>query len=106
LIHADGRAIWSPEVRVGSDYNLTQQGENRFTIYPNPNTGHFNLKALIPIQGEWSYRIIDNLGRTIQTGKFDSHENALNISKEPSGIYFLELAGPAGERVVKRVVRE
>jgi len=102
MIHVDGRVIWSSVVEV----NRLGFVEDGFILYPNPTKGRFTLKALVPIEGEWSYRIMDNLGRAIQTGKLDSHENALNISKEPSGIYFLELIGPAGERVVKRVVKD
>jgi hypothetical protein len=99
LVHADGRAIWSQEVEVSFEYFDT----NRFILYPNPTDGRFKLRAAGPLEGEWRYKLSDQLGRTIQIGKLQGNETSFDITHLPAGSYFLVLTSPEGKSYLRKV---
>lgn len=101
LSHADGRVIWSQEVEVNFDFFDSK----RFTLYPNPSNGRFNLRSAGPIEGEWRYKLSDQLGRTILIGKLKGSETAFDISHLTTGHYFLLLTSPEGKQYLERVVK-
>jgi hypothetical protein len=101
LIHVDGRVIWSQEVEVSFDYF----DNKRFTLYPNPNTGRFKLRAAGDLEGEWRYKLSDAMGRTILIGKLQGSETGFDISHLPPAHYFLVLTSPEGKQYLERVVK-
>jgi hypothetical protein len=60
---------------------------NNLEVYPNPVTNQLFIKNVKP--GE-SYRIVDQLGRTISTGRI-STGGVIEVSQFPAGIYFLQI---------------
>ncbi len=102
LIHADGRAIWSQEVEVNFDF----YDNKRFTLYPNPSDGRFSVRSAGPIEGEWRYKLSDQLGRTILIGKLQGRETAFDISHLPTAHYFLLLTSPEGRQYLERIVKQ
>ncbi len=102
LLHPDGRAIWSQEVEINFDYYNSQ----RFTLYPNPSNGRFHLKAAGPLEGEWRYKLSDQLGRTILMGRLEGSETAFDISELPTAHYFLLLTSPEGKSYLRKVVKQ
>ncbi len=68
----------------------TDHNENSLTsnlsIYPNPNTGAFVIKA----KTDGVYTIVNQLGQTIQTVETNSNNNySVNISELSTGVYFI-----------------
>lgn len=55
-------------------------------VYPNPSTGHFNIKGL---PANSNIAIININGQTIQNFQPTSSECLLNLSGLPDGIYFI-----------------
>ncbi len=101
LVHADGRAIWSDAVEINFEYYDTQ----RFTLYPNPTNGRFQLRAAGPLEGEWRYRLSDQLGRTILTGKLEGSETAFDISQQPRGYYILVMTHPTAKPYSQKLLK-
>lgn len=102
LIHTDGRAIWSQEVSVNFDF----YDSKRFTLYPNPSEGRFKLLAAGELEGEWRYKLSDNLARTILIGRLQGKETAFDITAQPAGHYYLILTSPDGKRYLERIVKK
>lgn len=102
LIHPDGRAIWSQEVEVNFDYFDSR----RFSLYPNPSDGRFQLRAAGPLEGEWRYKLSDGMGRTILTGKLQGSETAFDISGLPTAHYFLLITSPEGKQYLQQVSKQ
>ena len=101
LVHADGRIVWSREVEVNFDAS-----NQAFTVYPNPSNGSFSLLAASELEGEWGYRLIDPLGRTVKIGKITELETAFDIRKLPSGYYSLLVSNPQGKSHAYSLVKE
>jgi len=76
--------------------SLTEKGSIRdFEVYPNPNNGHFDLKARIASGEVWQVEIYDYVGRLIykQESKiggvnFSTH---IELDNPPSGSYIIVL---------------
>lgn len=102
LIHADGSVFWSEAVEVNFEFF----DGDRFVVFPNPSDGHFLLRSAMPIADNWTYQISDALGRTIDQGNLKSEEQSFDIGTQPTGVYFLILHSPQGQRFIKRVVRK
>jgi len=102
LIHEDGRVIWSQAVEVTFDFYENK----RFTLYPSPTTGRFNLQATGSLEGTWSYILTDQLGRTILIDQLQDSETAIDITDQPAGHYYLVLKNATGKRYVKKVVKK
>jgi hypothetical protein len=72
------------------------------TVYPNPSSGHFNVKTpAMPRGAIWN--ITNQLGQIVQTGKVDSSspDLSINLMKQPSGIYNLSVDGYQPVKLVK-----
>lgn len=68
-------------------------------IYPNPTTNVLNLKS--PTNEKLSYKIINSLGQTFNTGNLNSYENAIEVSNLNKGIYFIEIRSENGNKLMK-----
>ncbi len=78
-------------------------GEN-VNLFPNPNTGHFqlNLGAVYP---EVEITITTILGQTIRSQKYKNSEQLdLNIETE-AGLYFVELKLNDGSTIILKVIK-
>ena len=73
-----------------------------FSIYPNPNTGHFILNSSYPIQ---SYEILDMNGKEIYRKYRDSGNGTVNIYLSlANGIYLIRVVSEQGTSVKKLIV--
>jgi hypothetical protein len=84
--------------------NNLATGQNKFTIYPNPNNGNFQLQW--PALGGQSslVEIYNVLGEKVyshyQNTNLDSHRESnyqINLSSQPSGIYFYLIKDETGK---------
>ncbi|MBW8049229.1 MAG: T9SS type A sorting domain-containing protein [Cytophagales bacterium] len=70
-------------------------------IYPNPNTGEFNIVMLVPNEvRELQLKIVNNLGQVLFREKLKQfkgiYEKQLDLNKYPAGIYKLQLISKKG----------
>lgn len=74
---------------------LIEQPMASLRLYPNPNSGAFNLNWQQVTDGTTQLRIVDQLGRLMHTQQFESltgpQHRQLQLNLAP-GLYFIELA--------------
>jgi len=75
--------------------NDTVEFDDDISIFPNPNTGLFNIKGV----SKGSYTIHNTAGQLIQKGEL-TNDMFINISSEQSGIYFISMT--VNDKFVKR----
>ncbi len=85
LFQLAGGVITPPLSTISSTYQ-----DGLLKLYPNPNNGLLHLFAN-QIIDHLDINIFDILGNKIATTKYDSFtQNTIDISNQPSGIYFIE----------------
>lgn len=77
-------------------------------IYPNPNKGQFNIEVKSNISSSASFRLTDQLGRTLSNKNTELQEgiNSLNITEGislPEGYYQLEMI-VGGKSYVEKII--
>lgn len=80
-----------------NDFQLAKN----FTIFPNPAADFVNISMIGSSFGE-SYRIMDQAGRSVFSGKLEDVTTAVDLSQFASGIYFLQV-GTETRRTFKLV---
>lgn len=72
------------------------------SLYPNPTRSELNLK--VPGRNA-SYRILDQLGRSVAQGTAANGAAVLNVNELPAGLYHMEVTTPEG-RIVRKFVKQ
>ena len=78
-----------------------------FIFSPNPATD----SVLIELKNENNHikqvKIMDQLGRIIQTTSFTSSLNSelINLNAIPTGTYFLEVTSDSNQRIIKKIIK-
>ena len=89
---------------ITSVFGLPVEGESQITVFPNPTSGLVTLKLpeTLPIR----YSVSTVTGRVILTSDSDvDSEISIDLTLQPSGLYFIELVFGDGSREVEKVVR-
>ena len=76
----------------------------RAFVYPNPSDGIFNI-ALRDVPGSVQIVVTNVMGKVVKSSLLDGNEAQINLSEEPSGIYFINISGGIFNEQVK-VVKE
>ena len=71
-----------------NNLEIHQNQMDLFTIYPNPSSDFIKLRG--PIQAQFSYRIVNNLGQVLKKGILESQTNSIIVSDLSPGMYWLE----------------
>jgi hypothetical protein len=71
------------------------------SVYPNPNNKIFNIQTSEKIM---KIEILDILGSKIKIIGPTTNLTEINISKKPSGVYFLKISLENGNIVTKKIV--
>ncbi|MFH2094659.1 MAG: T9SS type A sorting domain-containing protein [Bacteroidota bacterium] len=74
-----------------------------YNIYPNPNTGRFNLA--VPGSQYLCYELTDCLGRVLQAGEIDSGNPEIVLSVSEKGSYFLRIL-VNGSVITRKIIVE
>jgi hypothetical protein len=85
---------------VKSD-NVAMLGTTAVNIYPNPTQGRITISGA---SQETMIRIADMMGRQVYAGQLTSPE--VNLIDLPPGNYILQLSDNAGNRLVKKIVKQ
>lgn len=77
--------------------------EHSFRVFPNPSEGTFNIE-FNPGQSQfYSVEVVDIQGRMVMKKDFDNtgvcNFKAIDLSKEPKGMYLLKVKGSMGSEV-------
>lgn len=79
----------------------------RFEVFPNPGSGNFNLKGVIPCGETLVYRLFSFGGQLLKYGEIESKDGliqtVLSLSEFPSGFYSLEVASPSKTQNIKLI---
>ena len=68
---------------------VEEHANNGITLFPNPTSNVLNIK--LDNKENCSYSISDKLGRVIQTGIIVNSSQAIQLSSEKPGLYFLNI---------------
>ena len=94
-----GEAYSTPCLEAG----IEEESLLSFSVYPNPNTGHFSIR-MNGIQGEVCVvEIISILGETVFLQKIDDNTQAIsvNLSNSSDGIYFVKVSNDQVTKTLK-----
>lgn len=73
-------------------------------VYPNPVSNEVHIDGL---QHAASYRLLDMVGRVLQTGTVDNVNNVVNVKSAAKGVSILEIADPStGLRMTSKIVKQ
>ena len=67
-----------------------------FRVFPNPTSGMVNI-----VGGSGEYRIANVMGQTLETGLIGSDHQQVDVSRLPSGLYFISVGEVTRKLVVK-----
>lgn len=74
---------------------------DKFYIYPNPVVNELNVYYSNTINSVEQVRIFDQLGRQVFSEKFMG--NAINMSKQKSGLYIVEIVLNNGQSIFSKI---
>lgn len=68
---------------------------DRFAVYPNPSTGHYDVVFSADKSSDLSYKVFNILGQEVRTGTYSSsigkNNIKLNMSDLTNGVYILNI---------------
>ncbi len=75
--------------KVAAPVSVSERSKNNlmFTVYPNPSNDVIHLSN--SKQGNYSYQLLDALGRTVASDYFQSNESQIQTANIANGIYFI-----------------
>ena len=85
----DSEASLPMNIRVMNSTDVDENLDGHVSVYPNPASDQLYVKA-IGIEGEFTVRIVDVLGRIVAVTKAAS-EVVLNTSSLPAGVYSVQV---------------
>jgi Pregnancy-associated plasma protein-A/Secretion system C-terminal sorting domain len=82
------------DFRIDTSLGLGENAEalNRISIYPNPANSILNIALPQTSMLPEGYTVYNSLGQVMDSGKFASATQALNISGYSNGVYFIKVA--------------
>ncbi|MFT5724731.1 MAG: hypothetical protein ACI9JN_001853, partial [Bacteroidia bacterium] len=94
----DGTQAYSPVRRVDFDSPLDV---NKVSLYPNPTKGTVTVNFTDEEIESHTLKVIDNLGRVLLETTFDGKSGEINLSSNPTGIYFILLDTGESFKLIK-----
>jgi hypothetical protein len=95
--------VWVEITGIGN-----QQVANRFTVYPNPNKGLFNVSLEGVEQGTYTIEVSNNLGVTVWKSEnvmiSGNFKTEIDIRPAPSGVYMVLIRNNDSHQVRKVLV--
>ena len=98
----DGSIQYSEEIEIGFDFYKN----DRFVIYPNPNTGRFMLEASFLVEEVYEWKLTNMIGQVLEKGTFAQQEKSFELESLPQGMYHLIMTSKEGKQYLNRVMIE
>ncbi len=76
-------------------------GDHLVKVYPNPTLGMINVEFMGISEGTSTYFITDQNGRQVMNGETKSLSNAIDITRQGRGVYYLVIKAPEIYQVYK-----
>ena len=102
LILTDGRVIWSNIAEIKLNY----VDNKRFSLFPNPHAGSFQVKARFPLSESYTWQLSDAMGKRVKSGKMATHQIRIDAQDVVAGIYYLVMTSPEGKRYIMKVIKQ
>jgi len=95
------------QVTVVNCVGVDENAENiALDVYPNPSNGLFNVDINSALLDKADLKVVDALGKIVYEQKGlniqGSHQNSIDLSSNPQGIYFVIVSGE-DYRTVKKI---
>jgi len=87
---------------VISDVDLNSDSDFKYSIYPNPTSGSFNIE--FETESAINIEIMDYMGKIILKEKVTGDRITLDISNQPSGVYLVKIISN-GNIKVERIIK-
>ena len=104
LLPNSGSNIWVLQVTDVYDYHaiLEVSIDDEISLSPNPTTGQVNVlgKDIITVE------IFNIFGQHVATAMGKGEHLTLDLSRLPSGVYFVKATDEEGQKCVRKVVKE
>ena len=88
--------------------SVDQKDVSSFSIYPNPNNGHFTISFSSMTEGSHTLQVFNTVGALIykkdKVEVTSNGEQDFNLGNIPAGIYTLVLKGEKGRMIRKMVI--
>jgi len=95
-------------VTVKNTLGINEFNAYNISVYPNPNTGRFNLALYTNERSVVSIRIFNLLGTIVYSEEnvsiFNQLTKTINLSTLPKGIYHLKVEGAKGTSIIRMVI--
>lgn len=75
-----------------------------FSIRPNPNDGNFVIHSEI-IDNNSQIEIVDVTGKIIYSESLKNNDQTIDISSNPSGIYFAKVTDNKGNKFTRKIIK-
>jgi PKD repeat protein len=100
-----GNPIYIDNVIVGNNpyVGVAEINQSKVAIYPNPNNGVFSLK-LYDVNTSVQVIITNMTGQVVYSSLLDHHETQIDLSKQPAGVYLVNVTGGTFNEQVKIVI--
>ncbi|MBT3933286.1 MAG: T9SS type A sorting domain-containing protein [Bacteroidetes bacterium] len=109
FIASDSSGNKSKEFRIYIEsvpYSINENNHLNYTIFPNPNSGHFTIENQNPNQAIHSVSVFNQMGQEVYFKEIDrSQTGLLEIEiRQPSGIYFIQAKNEKGISLSKILI--
>ncbi len=78
--------------------------KNQFTVYPNPTTGLFRIKANTN-EAVQSVMVYNSVGELVLNQHITTNEQELDLQNQPVGIYFVRITTTNGYTTQRLVIQ-
>lgn len=107
---ADGcSTIETIAVTIDACTGIPENAVNTFSLYPNPNTGEFNLVFNESLSGSATIKIVTATGKVLFNSNViitrNSQIESFNLSDLNSGLYFIKVETNNGTQVQKLIIK-
>jgi len=73
------------------------------SVYPNPARDVIRVNG---IQESGAYKLLDMVGRVLQTGTVDNVNNEVNLKSVAKGVYLLEVNNNGGQKTISKIIKQ
>ncbi len=92
---------------VGLEDNEIARSLQNISVYPNPAKGTFFLQVPEELIGRGEWKLLDQRGVSVRTGKFQDAKNGViqvAVGDLPESIYIVALTGPNNTFIYKKIM--